>query len=164
MEFARPEFFNKHRWVAYPLAVVLVAAAVALTSLLWLVVDRPVSAPIFMGAIVLATLFGGLRVGIFAAMIGGFALDYFFIQPYYELSLARDDVFRWIFFVAEGSFVGWITEKLRSATEELSLSREELRELSRHQQTLRDLTDGLSVDLHRSARYSLDDSSHMTNR
>jgi signal transduction histidine kinase len=138
MEFARPEFFKRHAWVAYPLAVVLVAAAVGLTSLLWLVVDRPVSAPIFMGAIVVATLMGGFRVGVFASVVAGIALDYFFIQPFYEITLARDDVFRWVFFVAEGSFVSWITEKLRRATEELSRSREELRELSRHQQTLRE--------------------------
>ncbi len=138
MEFARPEFFKRHPWSAYPAAVILVAAAVGLTSLLWLAVDRPVSAPIFMGAIVIATLFGGFRVGLFASAIAGMALDYFFIQPFYELTWARDDVFRWIFFVAEGSFVSWITEKLRSATEELSRSREELRELSRHQQTLRE--------------------------
>jgi signal transduction histidine kinase len=138
MDFARPEFFDRHRWIAYPLAVVLVAAAVGVTSLLWLVVDRPVSAPIFMAAIVLATLLGGFRVGVFASIIGGMALDYFFIQPFYELTWGRDDVFRWIFFVAEGSFVSWITEKLRAATEDLSRSREELRELSRHQQTLRE--------------------------
>lgn len=138
MEFARPEFFERHRWVAYPLSLLLVAAAVGLTSLLWLVVDRPVSAPIFLGAIVLATLLGGFRAGVFASVIAGIALDYFFIQPFYHLTWERDDAFRWIFFVAEGSFVSWITEKLRLATEELSRSREELRELSRHQQTLRE--------------------------
>jgi len=138
MDFARPEFFDRHRWVAYPVSLVLVAVAVALTSLLWLVVDRPVSAPIFMAAIVVATLLGGLRAGIFASVVAGAALDYFFIQPFYQLTWARDDLFRWIFFVAEGSFVSWITEKLRGATEELSRSREELRELSRHQQTLRE--------------------------
>jgi signal transduction histidine kinase len=91
-----------------------------------------------MAAIVVATLLGGFRVGFFAACVAGLALDYFFIQPFYQLTLARDDLFRWIFFVAEGSFVSWITEKLRSATEALSRSREELRELSRHQQTLRE--------------------------
>ncbi|MFL6375347.1 MAG: DUF4118 domain-containing protein [Pyrinomonadaceae bacterium] len=138
MEFARPEFFKRTPWMAYPVSAGLVAAATGLTSVLWLVVDRPASAPIYLGAIVLSTLLGGFRVGFFASILGGLALDYFFIQPYYELTFARDDVFRWIFFVAEGSFVSWITEKLRSATEELSGSREELRELSRHQQTLRE--------------------------
>ena len=138
MDFARPEFFKKHQWAGYPLAVLLVAAAVGVTSLLWLVVDRPVSAPIFMGAIVVTTLVGGFRAGLIASAVGGLALDYFFIQPFYELTLARDDIFRWIFFVAEGTFVGWITEKLRVATEDLKSSREELRELSRHQQTLRE--------------------------
>ncbi|MBV9241587.1 MAG: sensor histidine kinase [Acidobacteria bacterium] len=138
MEFARPEFFKRNRWAAYPTAVVLVAIAVGITSLLWLAVDRPVSAPIFLAAVVVATLIGGLPVGVFTAMLSGLALDYFFIQPFYELTLARDDAFRWVFFVAEGSFVSWITEKLRVATADLKQSREELRELSRHQQTLRE--------------------------
>ena len=138
MEFARPEFFKNHPWAIYPLTVVLIAAAVGLTSLLWLVVDRPVSAPIFMGAIVVSTLLGGFRAGFFASVVGGLAFDYFFIQPFYEIGFARDDIFRWIFFVMEGSFVSWITEKLRVATEELASSREELRALSQHQQTLRE--------------------------
>jgi signal transduction histidine kinase len=138
MEFARPEFFNRNKWVAYPLAVALIAVAVGITSLLWLVVDRPVSAPIFMGAVVVATLLGGFRVGVFASCLGGLALDYFFIQPFYQVTFGRDDVFRWIFFVSEGSLLSWITEKLRAATDDLSRSREELRELSRHQQTLRE--------------------------
>lgn len=71
-------------------------------------------------------------------MVSGLALDYFFIQPFYEITLAWDDTLRWIFFVGEGSFVSWITEKLRLATAELNHSREELRELTRHQQTLRE--------------------------
>lgn len=138
MEFARPEFFRRHSWLAYPLAMLLVAGATGLTSLLWLAVDRPVIAPIFMGAIVVSTLVGGLPCGIFASIISGLALDYFFIAPFYQLAFAQDDIFRWILFVAEGSLVSWITEKLRSATDELSRSREELRELSGHQQTLRE--------------------------
>jgi signal transduction histidine kinase len=138
MEFARPEFFNRYPWAAYPAAVLLVTAATLLTEVLWLVVDRPASAPIYLGAVVLSTLLGGLRVGILASALSGFALDYFFIQPYYQLALARDDVFRWIFFVSEGSLLSWLTERLRAATVDLRTSREELRELSRHQQTLRE--------------------------
>lgn len=138
MEFARPEFFKRYSWVSYPVAILFVAAATGLTALLWLIVDRPASAPIYLAAIVLSTLIGGLRVGIFASVLSGVALDYYFIQPYYQLTIARDDVFRWMFFVGEGSLVSWITAKLHTATEELSISREELRELSRHQQTLRE--------------------------
>ncbi|HTH50542.1 MAG TPA: sensor histidine kinase [Pyrinomonadaceae bacterium] len=138
MEFARPDFFNRHPWAAYPTAAALVALATGITMLLWLVVERPVAAPLFMAAIVVSTLIGGLRVGLFASALGGFALDYFFIQPFYEVTWARDDIVRWVFFVMEGAFVAWITEKLRKATGELKSSREELRELSSHQQTLRE--------------------------
>lgn len=138
MEFARPEFFKRHHWVAYPASIILVGIATGITILLWLVVERPAAAPIFMAAIVVSTLIGGLRVGLFASAIGGMALDYFFIQPFYELTLARDDIIRWMFFVMEGGFVVWITEKLRIADQEVRRSREELRELTRHQQTLRE--------------------------
>jgi len=138
MEFARPKYFETRQWLAYPLAFFLVAAATGITALLWMVVDRPVSAPIFMAAVIVSTLLGGFRAGFFASMLGGFSLDFFFIQPVYAVSLARDDVFRWIFFVLEGSFISWITEKLRLATAELNNSREELRQLTRYQQTLRE--------------------------
>lgn len=138
MEFARPDYFKRYPWLSYVAALLLIAAAVGLTSILWLVVDRPVSAPIFMAAIVLATLIGGLRVGIFASVVGGIVFDYYFVQPFYEITFARDDVFRWVFFVGEGAFVSWITEKLQTSNEKLQQSREELRDLSRHQQTLRE--------------------------
>jgi signal transduction histidine kinase len=138
MEFVRPDYFKRNPWLSYLTALLLLAAAVGLTSLLWLIVDRPVSAPIFMGAIVVATLFGGSRVGLFTSLVGGVVFDYFFVQPFYEITFARDDIFRWIFFVGEGAFVSWITEKLQTSNDELQRSREELRELSRHQQTLRE--------------------------
>src|ERR1043166_4624407 len=107
MEFARPELFKRKPWLAYPVAVALVAAATGATALLWLIVDRPASAPIFLAAIVVSALLGGIRVGAFASALAGISLDYFFIQPFYELTLARDDIFRWVFFVGEGTFVSW---------------------------------------------------------
>jgi len=138
MEFTRPLIFDERPLLAYLASAVMVAIATALTALLWLVVDRPASAPIFIAAIVLSAMIGGFRVGVFAAMMGGLALDYFFIQPFYQLTLASDDVLRWVFFVTEGTVVSWITEKLSLASAELNSSREELRELTRHQQTLRE--------------------------
>jgi signal transduction histidine kinase len=138
MDFSRPEFFKKHRLLAYLGAVVAVSFALLVGSLLWRAVDRPASAPLFIAAIVFSTMIGGIRVGLFATVLSGIVLEYFFIPPFYTFDWSRDEVVRLTFFIAEGGFMSWIAEKLRNATEDLRSSREELRQLTAHQQSLRE--------------------------
>lgn len=123
---------------SYVAAALLVGSATLLTSVLWLVVDRPASAPLFLAAIVFSTWLGGIRVGIFASLLSGLAIDYYFVPPFYVFTGTRDEVVRFALFFGEGSLVSWLVERLRSATEEIRTSREELRELTKYQQTLRE--------------------------
>ena len=134
--------FTKFRDYSFPFAYVaavgLVAVATLLTSLLWLMVDKPVSAPLFLASIVCSCWLGGIRVGVFATLLSGLAIDYYFIPPFYGFSGSRDEVVRLVLFQIEGSFLSWLVERLRSASEEIRASREELRELTKYQQTLRE--------------------------
>ena len=125
-------------WLATGVTALLVVIATVVTSLIWLIVDRPVSAPLFLAAIVVSTLLFGFRYGILASLLSGVAIDYYYVPPYYEFAGNREEIVRYIVFFFEGAILSWLTEKLSAASEELSTSREELRELTKHLETLRE--------------------------
>lgn len=138
MYFRRSKFRDLPFPLAYIAAALIVAVASLLTSGLWLIVDRPFSAPLFLAAIVICTWLGGIRVGIFSAFLAGITIDYFFVSPFHAFTGSRDEVLRLALFFGEGILLSWLVEKLRSATDEIRASREELRKLTEYQQTLRE--------------------------
>lgn len=129
---------SRPAWFGISLTALSVLAALAVTSLLWQIVDRPVSAPLFMAAIVVSAWLFGFRYGMLAALLGGLAIDFFYLPPYYHFSGDREEIVRLTLFMLEGAILSWLTEKLGTASEELSNSREELRELTKHLETLRE--------------------------
>jgi signal transduction histidine kinase len=119
-------------------SILFVLAALALTQLLWLVVDKPVSSPLFLLAIVLSAWTCGFRYGIVSAIISGVVIDYFFVQPQYEFSGSRDEVVRLLIFVFEGAILSWLIERLRLAGEEIKTSHQKLQALTDHQERFRE--------------------------
>ncbi len=117
----------------YGAATGLVMAATVLTAGLWLIVNRPVSAPLFIVAIVLSTWLFGFRVGVYASLISGISIDYYFIEPFYDVNASRDEVVRLALFFGEGTFLSLLINKLRIFSDEIRVSREELRELTKYQ-------------------------------
>jgi signal transduction histidine kinase len=127
----------------------MVGIAHLLTSGLWLLIDRPVTSPLFLAVIVLAAWLGGIRIALFASVLGGIAIDYFYIPPANEFANSPHDLLRVALFVSEGAVLAWMVDRLRRATEELQSSREELRDLTKHQQSLReDEQKRISRELH----------------
>jgi signal transduction histidine kinase len=124
------------RRVGITTATVLIA--LALTEILWLLVDRPVSAPLFLVAIVLSTWLCGFRYGILASLLGGIAIDIFFVQPRFEFSGSRDEIVRLLIFLLEGIAVSWLVARLRQAGEEIRASQRKLQALTDYQQRLRE--------------------------
>jgi signal transduction histidine kinase len=118
--------------------VITVLLALTLTELLWLLVDRPVSAPLFLVAIILATWLCGFRYGILASVLGGVAIDFFFVQPRFEFSASRDEIVRLLIFVLEGGAASWLVARLKLAGEEIRVSHRKLRALTDYQQRLRE--------------------------
>src|SRR5258708_11888497 len=113
MRFDRSKFITKPAWVRYSLAVVFVTIALILTNVLWMIVDRPVSAPLFLAAIVLSAWLCGFRVGLFASVLGGISIDYFFVSPYFSFTGDRDELVRLAVFVFEGFILSGLIERLR---------------------------------------------------
>ena len=123
--------------IRYGTALLLVAAALGMTMLIWLFV-KSLASPLFLVAIVIVAWKHGLRPGILATLLSGISIDYFFIAPEYQLSGALDDMMRLIVFVAEGGFLCWLVTSRTNASKEIRESREQLRALSLRQQNLRE--------------------------
>ena len=131
-------FLNKtaaHRW-GVTIATVLIA--LALTEVLWLMVDRPVTAPLFLVAIVLTTWLCGFQYGAAAVLISGIVIDLCFVQPRFEFSASRDELMRLLIFVFEGTAISWLVARLRQAGEDIRTSHRKLTALTDYQQRLRE--------------------------
>lgn len=138
MESGKPRFITKPIWMRFGVAFLFVIAALAVTSGLWLIVDRPISSVLFLVAIVLSSWFCGFRAGIFATVLSGLLLDYFFLTPTFAILADRDEVVRFVLFMIEGTIISWLLDAQRIATDEISHSREQLQALSNHLQNVRE--------------------------
>ncbi len=134
-----PSFVTKPFWLRLGLAIGMVVGAVLLAHGLWLVIDRPISSPLFLAVMILSAWLCGLRITILTAILSGFAIKYFFVVPYNELIGDRQDMVRIAVFVIEGILLAWLIQKVRVASDRIKASREELRALTEHQRTVREL-------------------------
>src|SRR4029079_17472457 len=82
----RLDLMTKPWWTRLAISLGFVLAALGLTSLLWLVVDRPIRAALFLASIVGSAWLCGFRAGIFATVVSGIVIDYCFVPPYYQFS------------------------------------------------------------------------------
>ena len=118
-------------------ALIIVIAALIVTFSVWFLV-KPLGSPLFLGAIMLATWLFGFRAGVFATVLSGICVDFFFITPRFELAVTAADISRLTVFVAEGMMLSWLIDGRKIAAEKAEDSEQQLRELSLHQQTLRE--------------------------
>jgi signal transduction histidine kinase len=121
--------------VHYGFAVILIAAALAISTLFWAAI-KPIASPPFLLAVTVIAWYSGLRAGIFATFFSGILIDYYFIPPEYQISGNFEDISRLVFFTLEGSILCWLVVSKTEAAEEIKKSHEHLRALSIHQQTL----------------------------
>jgi signal transduction histidine kinase len=138
MDSGKARFVSKPVWMRFGLSFLFVMAAFTVTSALWLIVDRPISSVLFLVAIVLSSWYCGFRAGLFATILSGLLLDYYFITPTYEILGDKDEIMRFILFLIEGSIISWLLDAQRIATDEIAHSREQLQALSNHLHTVRE--------------------------
>ncbi len=129
---------DRPAWHRFVLSTVIVALALGLTEALWLLVDRPISSPLFLGAIVVNGWFCGWRWGLFTAILSACAIDFFFVPPIYRFAGDFDEIARLAVFTIEGAGLCWLIEIRRRAVVETQKTQDELRALSSRQETLRE--------------------------
>lgn len=125
----------KSFFISYGTAILFVAAALLVTLAIWSIV-KPLASPLFLVAAMLAARRVGLGGGVFATLLSGILIDYFFISPEYQLNGNVDDLIRLGFFTGEGFVLCWLITARTKAAEEIRKSREQLLAASLRQQTL----------------------------
>ena len=127
--------YLKNVFARYAFALFSVGLALAVTLVVWRLVRPPV-APLFLAAIVITSWFTGRGPTVVAVLLSGLLIDYFFISPAYQLSGSWDDVSRVLVFTIEGVTLGFLVVSRRRISDEVRESREQLRALSTHLQSM----------------------------
>ena len=118
-------FSNRIRKVvfSYGLAIVSVMLALLITQSLQPTVFPT---PLFFGAIVISTWFGGMWPGLFAVVLATLLLDFYFVSPVRGFALHTADLPYLAQFVLPALLSGWFTGKRKEAETALKEARDQL--------------------------------------
>jgi diguanylate cyclase (GGDEF)-like protein len=109
----------------YGLAVGFSALALVLMLLLRPLMEESVFF-LFLAAVAVSAIYGGLGAGLMATTLSALASNYFFLEPYYELLSGREETLRLVIFLATGVMVSWLAEGRKRAEEHLRERNEDL--------------------------------------
>ena len=132
------DFTSKPLWLRLGVALGFVLAALLANLLLSFAVERPISSPLFLAAIACSAWLCGFRIGVFATVVSGFLIDFFFVVPIFQYHASRDEIARLLIFLGEGGLISWVIEMARIANQATDRSNEQLRALADRQQTVRE--------------------------
>jgi diguanylate cyclase (GGDEF)-like protein len=102
----------------YGLAVGLSALALVLMVLSWPLM-QPSIFFLFLAAVTISALYGGLGPGLTATVLSALASNYFSLKPYSELFGKPEEVLRLAVFLAAGVMVSWLADGRKRAEERL---------------------------------------------
>ena len=131
----RVKMTRHNPFLRYAVAILLVAISLVVTLLMWRLVQAPPT-PLFLVAIIITAWFVGRGPAILSTLLSALTIDYFFILPQYQLSGSRDDLGRILVFSIEGVMLSLLIVSRRRTSDQIRESREELRALSTHLQTI----------------------------
>jgi two-component system sensor histidine kinase KdpD len=101
--------------LGYVVAVVLVAAAVALGTVLERTVGLREPALIFLSAVLVTAVAGGLWPSIAASVLGVLAYNFYFTEPYYTFNVANPhDIVALIVFLAVAALTSHLVARVRA--------------------------------------------------
>lgn len=110
--FRRPRI--PEPWFAWAGALGLVAGSVGLGEALVEWVPRETLGMVFLAAVVAASTTWGLRVGLFTAVLGFLAWNFFFIPPVFRFSIdERRDLLAILLFLGVGGITGALASRIR---------------------------------------------------
>ena len=111
------------RWYAF--AVGLSALALVLMLLL-----RPLMESstffLFVAAVAISAMYGGLGPGLVATLISALEVNYFFLPPYNSLLSGAEDTLRLSIFLATGLIISWLAQSHKRAEDQLRARNEDL--------------------------------------
>src|SRR3984893_6061258 len=109
----------------YGIAILSVSSALLIAQWPLLHLETaPVS--LFLCAVMVTALLGGVGPGLLATALSSLAFDYYFLPPIYSLAAKSGEIPRLVIFTASALFVGLLSAAQRSATESLKRARDDL--------------------------------------
>ncbi|HWW19084.1 MAG TPA: ATP-binding protein [Candidatus Saccharimonadales bacterium] len=128
MSRSNPLLWSKVRVIwGYGLAILSVSLALLIAQWPLLHLETaPVS--LFLCAIMITALFGGVGPGLVATALSSLAFDYYFLFPTYSLIAKPGEIPRLLVFTVSALFVVGVSAAQRSATESLKRTRDDLNE------------------------------------
>ena len=126
MSMSNPLLSPKTRvtW-GYGIAILSVSSALLIAQWPLLHLETaPVS--LFLCAVMVTALLGGVGPGLLATALSSLAFDYYFLPPIYSLAAKSGEIPRLVIFTASALFVGLLSAAQRSATESLKRARDDL--------------------------------------
>src|SRR5215213_7152858 len=111
------------RWYA-------LSAALSVAALVLMVLLRPLMEPsiffLFLAAVTISALYGGLGPGLVATVLSSAACEYFFVPPDYAALSGSEGALRLAIFLSTGVMVSWVAEGHRRANVRLRKHNEDL--------------------------------------
>jgi PAS domain S-box-containing protein len=129
--------------VGYAIAVLSFSFALAMGLLLRSYTQRDVEFPLFLFAIAITVWYTGPGPAILSLVLSALAFDFFFTEPYYNLSITSSDIPYYVLFLAFASLITAFTRVRRGVERELRQARDKLQaevEVRTRQASLLNLT------------------------
>jgi diguanylate cyclase (GGDEF)-like protein len=111
------------RW--YALAVGLSALALLLMLLLRPLMESSIFF-LFVAAVAISAMYGGLGPGLMASLISALEINYFFLLPYNALLSSTEDTLQLVVFLATGVIISWLAQSHKRAKDQLRARNEDL--------------------------------------
>jgi K+-sensing histidine kinase KdpD len=112
------------RPLAYGVGVIVVALALAGTTLLWPWLD-PSTSVLFFPAVMIAATYGGLGPGVLAALLAAASIAYFFMPPYWSMKVSAADFVRLVAFLGSTILIASIASARRRAEDAARRARDQ---------------------------------------
>jgi diguanylate cyclase (GGDEF)-like protein len=113
------------RW--YGLAVMLSALALVLMMLLRPLMEHSIFL-LFIAAVAVSALYGGLGPGLVATVLSALVSDLFFLPPHNMLLGGMEEALRLAIFLTTGLIISWLAQNQKSAEDQLRARNEDLEE------------------------------------
>jgi PAS domain-containing protein len=120
---------TRSTWGRYLIAVLTVTASVLSTFTLW-PFNQPIRLAFFYAAVVVSTIYGGLRAGFLAIALSVVASGYFFFAPFNSPVIRATAFIQLTVFVAVTLLIAFMIERGKRAESRLAVSERRFRQLA----------------------------------
>ncbi|MDQ1559781.1 MAG: hypothetical protein QOD32_2841, partial [Pyrinomonadaceae bacterium] len=120
---------TRSSWGRYLIAVLTVAASLLSTFALW-PFNQPVRLAFFYAAVVVSTIYGGLRAGLLAIALAVVASAYFFFAPTNSFNLGTTAFLQLGVFIVVTLLIAFVIERGNRAESNLTVSERRFRQLA----------------------------------